>query len=176
MSNLQKQIIYIPKNKKTGQSRSSHQRCSVKKGALRNFTGKHLCQSLFFNKVAGLRPATLLKKETLVAQVFSCEFVKFLRTPFLQNTSGRLLLTGPIFSNICLIFHFRISVYRYVFKYGKNYLQFKYIKFFDNLWPPSDSLLMRQNEREKNTGETIMIPNFDNEVFSKKLSSFTDMI
>ena len=33
-------------------------RCSVKKGVLRNFakfTGKHLCQSLFFNKVAGLR-------------------------------------------------------------------------------------------------------------------------
>ena len=30
-----------------------------KKGVLRNltkFTGKHLCQSLFFNKVAGLRP------------------------------------------------------------------------------------------------------------------------
>ena len=41
---------------------------------LRNFaksTGKHLCQSLFFNKVAGLR-------------------LKFKRTPFLQNTSGRL--------------------------------------------------------------------------------------
>ena len=35
--------------------RSSHQRCSVKKGVLRNFakfTGKHLRQSLFFNKVA----------------------------------------------------------------------------------------------------------------------------
>ena len=31
----------------------------MKKGVLRNFTkftGKHLCQSLFFNKVAGLRP------------------------------------------------------------------------------------------------------------------------
>ena len=31
--------------------RSSHQRCSIKKGILRNFTkftGKHLCQSLFF--------------------------------------------------------------------------------------------------------------------------------
>ena len=26
------------------------------------FTGKHLCQSLFFNKVAVLKPATLLKK------------------------------------------------------------------------------------------------------------------
>ena len=31
------------------------------------------------------RPATLLKKETLT-QVFSCDFVKFLRVPFLQNT------------------------------------------------------------------------------------------
>ena len=32
--------------------------CSVKKDVLRNltkFTEKHLCQSLFFNKVAGLR-------------------------------------------------------------------------------------------------------------------------
>ena len=26
------------------------------------FTGKHLCQNLFFNKAADLRPATLLKK------------------------------------------------------------------------------------------------------------------
>ena len=36
--------------------RSSHRRCSVKKGVRRNiakFTGKHLCQRLFFNKVAG---------------------------------------------------------------------------------------------------------------------------
>ena len=35
---------------------SSHWRCSVRKGVLRNFaefTGKHLWQSLFFNKVAG---------------------------------------------------------------------------------------------------------------------------
>ena len=45
--------------------RSSHQRCSMKKVVVRNFTkftGKHMRQSLFFNKVAGLRPATLLKK------------------------------------------------------------------------------------------------------------------
>ena len=36
--------------------RGSHQRCSVTKCVLRNiakFTGKHLCQSSFFNKVAG---------------------------------------------------------------------------------------------------------------------------
>ena len=40
--------------------RSSHRKCSIKKGVLRNFAkfiGKHLCQSLFFNKV-GPWPAT----------------------------------------------------------------------------------------------------------------------
>ena len=71
-------------------SRSSHRRCSVTRGVLGNFgkfTGKHLCQSLFFNKVAGLRPATLLKKR-LWHRCFPVNFAKFLRTPFLQNTSG----------------------------------------------------------------------------------------
>ena len=36
--------------------RSTHRKCSVRKGAFINFakfTVKHLCQSLFFNKVAG---------------------------------------------------------------------------------------------------------------------------
>ena len=59
--------------------RSSHQRCSISKGVLRNFsklTGKHLCQSLFFNKVAGLRP--LLKKRL----VFSCEFYEISKNTF----------------------------------------------------------------------------------------------
>ena len=47
------------------QIRSSHWMCSIKKGIRRNFTkftGKHMCQSLFFNKLAGLSPATLLKE------------------------------------------------------------------------------------------------------------------
>ena len=60
----------------------------MKNDFLRNFakfTGKHLCQSLFFNN--GLRPATLLKKETL-AQVFSCEFCEISKNTFLQNTPG----------------------------------------------------------------------------------------
>ena len=38
-----------------------------KNGVLRNFTkftGVHLCQSLFCNKAAGLRPAALLKKDS----------------------------------------------------------------------------------------------------------------
>ena len=75
-------------------ARSSHQRCSIKKGVLGSFvklSGKHLCQGLFFNKVAGLRSATLLKKR-LGHRCFPVNFTKFLRIPFLQNTSGRLLL------------------------------------------------------------------------------------
>ena len=59
-----------------------------KKGVLRNFTkftGKHLCQSLFFSKVASLA-CNLTKKETLT-QVFFCEFCDISK-----NTAGRLLL------------------------------------------------------------------------------------
>ena len=48
--------------------RSSHRRCSVRKGVLRIFTkfsGKHLCQRS--------EACNFIKKETL-ARVFSCEF------------------------------------------------------------------------------------------------------
>ena len=75
--------------------RSSHRRCSVKKSVLRNFvkfTGKHLCQRLFFNKAVGLRPATLLKR-SLWHRCFLVNFAKVLRTPFLQNAAGRLPLS-----------------------------------------------------------------------------------
>ena len=61
---------------------------AASEGFLKNFTkfiGKRLCQSLFFNKVAGLRPANLLKKR-LRHKCFSVNFVKFLRTDFLQAT------------------------------------------------------------------------------------------
>ena len=51
-----------------------------KKGVLRNFakfTGKHLCLSLFFDKVTGLRSATLLK-ERLWHRCFPMNFANFL--------------------------------------------------------------------------------------------------
>ena len=38
------------------------------------------------------RPAALLKKRPWYRYCFPVNFAKFLRTPFLQNTSGRLLL------------------------------------------------------------------------------------
>ena len=67
----------------TGTYRSFQQRCSIENCVPRNFTKftrKYMCQSLFFNKVAGLKPATLLKK--VLAQVFSCEFCKISKNTF----------------------------------------------------------------------------------------------
>ena len=75
--------------------RSSRPEVFCKKGVLRNFTkfiGKHLCQRLFFNKVASLRPATSLKK-SLWHRCFTVNFVKFLRTPFLTEPLQWLLLS-----------------------------------------------------------------------------------
>ena len=54
-------------------SRSSHPKVFCKKGLLKNltkFTAKDLRQSLFLNKVAGLRPATLLRKRLAGTGVF----------------------------------------------------------------------------------------------------------
>ena len=65
-----------------------------KNAALKNFaifTEKHLYWSLFFNKVAGLRPATLFKKR-LQHNFFSMNIAKFLKTPILKNTREWLLL------------------------------------------------------------------------------------
>ena len=66
-----------------------------KKGVLRNFakvTGKQLCQSLCFNRIAGLRPATLSKKR-LWNRFFPVNLAKFLRTPFLKELLRLQLLT-----------------------------------------------------------------------------------
>ena len=64
--------------------RSSRPEVFCKKGVLRNFAkfrGKHMCHAI------------LLKKR-FWHRCFSVNFAKFLRTPFLQSASGRLLLTA----------------------------------------------------------------------------------
>ena len=56
-----------------------------KKGIFKNFTKftrKHLCQSLFFNKAADFRTATLLKKR-LSDRCFPVNFATFSRLLFL---------------------------------------------------------------------------------------------
>ena len=68
--------------------RNSRPEVFCKKGVLRNFakfTGKHLCQNLFFNKVACL----------------SCEFCEiFLKTPFVTEHFRWLLLDYEWLSSI----------------------------------------------------------------------------
>ena len=92
---LMKEQFYEKLNvMKARPTRSSLPEVFCKKDVLKNFaklTGKQLCHSLFLNKVAGLRSATLLKKR-LWHRCFPLNFAKFLRTPFLQNTPKRLLL------------------------------------------------------------------------------------
>ena len=64
------------------------QRCFAKKVFLeisQNSQEKHLSENFLFNKVKGLRLATLSKKR-LWHRCFPVNFTKFLRTPFLQNT------------------------------------------------------------------------------------------
>ena len=70
----------------------------MRKGVLRNFTkftefkfhkiqisqNSNFTKFNFFNKVAGLRPATLLKKR-LRHMCFPVNFAKFLRAPFLTD-------------------------------------------------------------------------------------------
>ena len=80
--------------------RSRRPKVFCKKGVLRNFaklTGKYLCHSLFFNKVAGLRSTTLLKKR-LWRRCFAVNFAKFLRTPFFTEHLQWLLL---VYSGSC---------------------------------------------------------------------------
>ena len=63
--------------------RSSRPEVFCKKVVLKNFgkfTGKRLCQSLYFDKVAG-QASNFIKIETL-AQVFSCEFSKISKNTF----------------------------------------------------------------------------------------------
>ena len=65
-------------------TRSSRQEVFCKKDVRRNFAkllGNHLCQSLFFNKVA----CNFIKRETL-AQVFSCEFCEISKNTYSYRT------------------------------------------------------------------------------------------
>ena len=64
----------------------------MRKGILRNFakfTGKHLYQSLF-QEGCGPEACNFIKKRVW-HRSFPVNCAKFLRTPFLQNNSGRLL-------------------------------------------------------------------------------------
>ena len=56
-----------------------------------NFTGKHLCWSLFFYKVASLQACNVIEKG-LLHKCFPVKLEKFLGAPILTNICERLLL------------------------------------------------------------------------------------
>ena len=71
-----------------------------KKCVLRNFAKfieKHLCQSLFFNKVADLRLATL--SERRLCHVFSSEFCEISKNTFYTE---HLQTTASVYLNLQL--------------------------------------------------------------------------
>ena len=111
--------------------RRSRPEVSCKKGGLKNFTKftrKHLCHSLFFNKVAGLRQVTLLKKR-LWHWCFTVNFAKFLRTPFsivvLEDSSSLWTAASSMVSlKIWLKFG---KLYRCVVRF--------YLCWYTSLWP-----------------------------------------
>ena len=78
--------------------RSTRPEVFCKNGVLRNFakfTGKHLCQNLFFNKVVG-KACNFIKKESL-AQVFSCEFCEISKKTFFYRTPPVAASGGSIY-------------------------------------------------------------------------------
>ena len=72
---------------KVGDTVLSQSQSKFRKVLLQNlakFTGKHLCQSLVFNKAAGFGQPL---KKRLRQKCFPVNFLKFLRAAFLKSTS-----------------------------------------------------------------------------------------
>ena len=87
---------------------SSRSEVLCKKGVLTNFakfTGKRLCQSLLFNKVADLRSeaCNYIKKETQVAQVFPYGLCEISKNTFLHRTHLVVALRGASFVKLYCI-------------------------------------------------------------------------
>ena len=81
------------KQKKCLNSRSGHDRCSIEKAVLKNFstiTGKHL--SLFFNRAAGLKASNFIKSDSNKDTCSPVNIAKFLRTPTRKEIFKQLLL------------------------------------------------------------------------------------
>ena len=68
-------------------------------GKIRKFCWKTFVSESPFKKVAGFAPATLLKKRH-GHRCFPVNSLKYLRTPFLYNTSRRLFLGKKYFTSL----------------------------------------------------------------------------
>ena len=95
-----------------------------KKWFLRNFskfTGKHLCQSLFFNKVAGVSLKFYLKKR-LWHRCFPVNLLNFWEHLFYRKPSGDCFwyLAGPKYASVMTL-HKKVNIYlkkkKYIYIY-----------------------------------------------------------
>ena len=114
-------------------SRSSYRSCSITKDVFRNFakfTAKHLCQSFFFNKVAGLSPATLLKKK-LWHRCFPVNFAKFRSGCFWSSPSQSYTFTNSLFKRFPIFA--RSLCWSRKFKRDKRYLRRLHTGIYDSL-------------------------------------------
>ena len=137
----------------TSGSKSYHPEVFYKKDALKNFTkftGKHLCRNHFFSKVAGLRPATLLKKR-FGHMCFPVNFVNFLRSPFYRTHSSGCV---ELYQKALVEF----SCEKYV-----NYFRKKYsiIDVWDNLKYASAMVSLTRKGREEGNPKIHEYSHFD---------------
>ena len=82
--------------------RSSHRRCPVKKGVLKNFaifTGKHLCWSLLLIKSQAFSLATFIRRDS--NKVFSCKYYEILRSTLLEEHMRTAASEANILVCIC---------------------------------------------------------------------------
>ena len=93
------------------------------------FTGKHLCWSLFYNKVTGMRFGILLKKR-LNIMCFLVDFVNFLRAPPLvacqKLTASRSNASSKSFSLLSVYCRSLSNLHKFVAAIWKN----NHISFF----------------------------------------------
>ena len=87
-----------------------------------NFTGKHLCWSLFLIELQTFKPGTLLKGNP--TQVFSCNIWEILKTPFWTSVNDCFC----VLITVCVFCVFTASVYFY------NSLQYPFFIFTNNFF------------------------------------------
>ena len=95
--------LFMKRMKFLKESKAVTQKCSVKQVLLetsQNSRENTCARFSFFNKVAGLRSATLLKKR-LWHGCFPVTFAKFIRTPFLKEHLRWLLLKSVTVLTAC---------------------------------------------------------------------------
>ena len=115
--------------------RSSRVEMFCKKGVLRTFEKFrriYLCQGLFFSKVAGLKPATLLLlKKRLWHGWFPVNFAKFLRTPLVAAsvTYRNILINFIVTLFIRCKFKWAISVKYQLHLYLPRFQNFDFQDF-----------------------------------------------